>query len=235
MKRRSPFPQKSTAGEGIFVSCVASGREYKGGRMKKIVLLLIINCFMLCNAYSTPRQIVLLRHADKLPQYLTGPAVSAKGYIRALKFSFYFLSYFGEPDFVVAGKPKGKDASIRELQTVGPLVNILAERHPDIGFDILHPYTHEEYDELAKYILKDKKFDNKLVLICWRHTKIVELVKALGVKNKLEPWPDDDYDSVYILDYDQFGTITKFTILHNQYPMNNAVTWENIYQYVQYL
>lgn len=198
--------------------------------MKKIVLLIIIQCILLSNVYSAPRQIILLRHTDKLKQNLTGPALSAKGYVRTVKFAFYFLNYFGEPDFVVAGKPKGKDASIRELQTVGPLVNILAQRHPDTGFDILHPYTHDEYEKLTKYLLKDDKFDNKLILICWRHTKIVELAKELGVKDKLEPWPDDDYDSVYVLDYDKAGKLKKFTILHNQYPVQQSLTWDDVYQ-----
>lgn len=210
-------------------------RNEKSNSMKKIFLFAIINFIMLSYACATPRQIILIRHTDKLAQHHTGPALSAKGYVRALKFSFYFLNYFGEPDFVIAGKPKGKNASIRELQTIGPLVNILAERHPDTGFSILHPYTHEEYEELTKYILNDTKFNNKLILICWRHTKIIELAKELGVKDKLKPWADDDYDSVYILDYGKSGKINKFTILNNQYPMQNQVTWDNVYQHVQYL
>jgi hypothetical protein len=192
-------------------------------------------CFFIINfAYATPRQIVLIRHTDKLPQHHTGPALSAKGYVRAVKLSFYFLNNFGEPDFVIAGKPKGKDASIRELQSVGPLVNILAERHPDTGFSIFHPYTHDEYEKLTKFILNDKQFNNKLILICWRHTKIIELAKELGVKDKLKPWADDDYDSVYILDYEKSGKIHKFTILNNQYPMQNYLTWDAVYQQTRF-
>ena len=201
--------------------------------MKKLIAVAIMATLLMTTAHAAPRQIVLLRHTDKLQQHLTGPAVSAKGYARAVKFSYYFLSYFGEPDFVVAGKPKGKDASIRELQTVGPLVNILAQRHPDTGFDILHPYTHEEFKELSNYLLTDKKFDDKLVLICWRHTKIVELAKELGVKGKLDPWPNDDYDSVYILDFNKSGKLIEFTILRNQYPIHDDVTWESLYSRIQ--
>jgi len=184
---------------------------------------------MLSNVYAIPHKIVLVRHADKLQQKFTGPAISAKGYVRAIKFSFYYLNYFGEPDFVFAGKPKGKDASIRELQTVGPLINILAVRHPDTVFNIMHPYQHDQYEKLAKYILQDKKFDNKSVLICWRHTKIIELAEALGVKDELEPWADDDFDSVFVIEYDKSGKISRFNILRHQYPVNPTVTWEEIY------
>ena len=195
--------------------------------MKKWLFFLLIGFSFA--TFASPREIILLRHTDKLAQSETGPTLSAKGYVRALKFTYYFLNRFGEPDFVIAGKPKGADSSIRELQTVAPLVNILAARYPNTGFDILHPYTHDEFGELSKYILTDKKFDDALVLICWRHTKIVELAKALGVEDKLDPWPDNDYDSVYVIEYTKYGKVARFNILHNQYPINSEVTWDDVY------
>ena len=67
------------------------------------------------------------------------------------------------------------------------------------------------------------------MLICWRHTKIVELAKSLGVKDELSPWPDDDYDSVYIINYDRNGKVSSFSILHNQYPITQTVSWDALY------
>lgn len=206
--------------------------------MKKIFATLI--CLILSyNVYAVPRQIILLRHADKLNQKITGPALSPTGYVRAVKFSFYLLSRFGEPDFVIAGKPKGKNASIRELQTVGPLVNLLAMRHPDKIYPIMHPFKHDEFQNLAEYLLTNSKFDNSLILICWRHTKIIELAQALGVTEALTPWPDDDYDSVYVLEYKttgkSTGRLSNFYILRNQYPVNESINWDTIYGKIQRL
>ena len=191
-------------------------------------LLAMALLFVSMAVYATPSEIILLRHADKLPQKETGPALSSKGYVRSLKFANYILTRYGEPDFVIAGKPKGEDASIRELQTVGPLVNSLAARHPDKGFNILHPYTHDEHELLAKHLFETKKFNNKLVLICWRHTKIVELAKALGVQQHLDPWPNDDFDTVYRIKYDNSGKVSSFEILHNQYPLVSDVSWNEL-------
>lgn len=198
--------------------------------MERITLrffLLLISLFS-AFTYATPREIILVRHADKLVQLDPGPTLSAKGYVRTLKFTNYFLKQFGEPDFIVAGDPKNKDSSIRELQTIAPLVNILSQRHPNDSINILHPFTHDEYKDLANLLLSDNKFNDKLILICWRHTNIVPLAKALGVKDTLAPWPDDDYDSVFIIQYNRSGNIDKFSILHNQYPMSKDVTWDEL-------
>lgn len=200
--------------------------------MKKIIFLIFlisINTLFLVNAHSTPRKIIIVRHADKLEQNVTGQAVSAKGYIRSVKFAFYLLTNYGDPDFIFTGLPKKDKSSIREIQTAAPLINILTQRHPEIEYEILRPYTHEQYKEFSKYLLTDKQFNNAQVVICWRHSQIAELTTALGVKEKIKPWKDDDYDSVYIIDFDvKSGKVTEFTPLHNQYPMQNDITWESL-------
>ncbi len=62
--------------------------------MKKMVffitgLLLIVMASF--SVFSAPREIVLIRHADKWAQKDTGPFLSPKGQLRAERFAAYYL------------------------------------------------------------------------------------------------------------------------------------------------
>jgi len=51
------------------------------------------------------------------------------------------------------------------------------------------------------------------VLVAWEHVNIQFLVHFLGVSKELIPfWPDDDYDTVYILQYNEQRELLKFDI-----------------------
>lgn len=196
--------------------------------MKKWLLIFLL---MLTNvAIATPKAIIIIRHGDKLDQPQPGPALSAKGQVRAVKFAFYYLEKFGEPDFVFAPNPNsfvGKNSSIRELQTVAPLINMLSRKHPETGFPILHPYENADFKKLASYVLKDKMFNDKTILICWSHKKIPQLAEKLGIKQSLPQWQAADYDSVYVIKYDN-EQVSEFTILNNQYPVNFNGNWKGL-------
>ena len=62
-------------------------------------LMAVCLCAFATTVIAAPREIIIIRHADKLDQDETGPALSAQGVMRSLKFAFYFLDKFGEPDF----------------------------------------------------------------------------------------------------------------------------------------
>lgn len=202
-------------------------------RMLGLFFLLIL-CVNL--AFATPREIIIIRHADKLRQAEQGPSLSPKGIVRSLAFAFYYLDKFGEPDYIFATHPRGslgKNTSMRELQTVAPLANMLALQRPNYGFPILHPYKNADFEELANYILNKKNFDGKQILICWNHKKIPLLAKKLGVKEPLPHWPTDDFDSVYVLQYDRQGKLIHFEILNQQYPVAFDGTWKALYAGLQ--
>lgn len=198
--------------------------------MKKLLLISLFLSFINLS-YAFPKQIIIIRHADKLEQTQAGPTLSAKGQVRAIKFADYFLNKFGEPDNVIAANPSnyiGKNSSIRELQTVAPLVNILSTKHPQTGFPILHPFESADYKKLVKFVLQEEMFSGKTVLICWNHTKIPQLAEKLGVTQKIDKWAADNYDSVYVLKYDDAGKIKLFTVLNKQYPVKFTGNWNEL-------
>lgn len=195
-------------------------------------LIVLMSFAVISNiSYAAPREIIIIRHADKLDQTESGPTLSAQGIMRSIKFAFYFLEKFGEPDFIVAAddqKENGKEIAIRSIQTVAPLANIMQIRHSEYDFPIIHPYPSDSYQELAEHLLNDDKYDDKLVLICWSHQRIAKLAAALGVKQTIPAWPKNDYDTVYIIDYDSAGYYKKFTELKNQFPVSLQGSWAEL-------
>lgn len=198
----------------------------------KLMMSAFIVMATMSSVQAAPKEIIIIRHADKLDQTETGPTLSAQGTMRSIKFSFYFLDKYGEPDFIIAAddqKNNGKEIAIRSLQTVAPLANIMQARYPDHYYPIIHPYPSDSYQELADYLLNNEKFDGKLVLICWSHQRIAKLATALGVSQPLPAWPKLDYDTVYKLDYDRTGNFKKFTELKNQFPVRLQGSWLDLH------
>lgn len=193
------------------------------------MMVLLFSLIFCAAGWATPKEIIVVRHADKWDFKHHGPTLDPTGYARAVNFAFYFLHNFGRPNYVITTNPSNQhkySASIRELQTVAPLINILAiNDRAAAGFPVLHPYRPPQYSALAKWLLKSSKFENKLVLICWDHFTIPALAKKLGVKQKLPHWPTQDFDSVYILKYNKSGQLTSFKLLHHQYPTKNIENW----------
>lgn len=201
-----------------------------------VVLLSLFTCFTFLPCHATPSQIVIIRHADKLAQPEPGPALTVKGQIRAIKFAFYYLNKFGVPDAMIATDviaDIGKGSSMREYETLAPLANLLQARSPQINVPILHPYDSTAYVPLAQYVLHNEAFNNKHIIICWNHTNIPQLAKRLGVKDDIKPWPAEDYDSVYVLNYNEHGELTHFEILDNQYPVSFDGSWSELNSMLQ--
>ena len=105
------------------------------------------------SVFATPREIVIIRHADKWEQKNTGPFLSPKGQLRAERFAAYYLKYFPKPDYIFATKAgdstdPDESNSMRSLQTVAPLANQLAYQNPK-GFVVNSPYFNTQYTKLA--------------------------------------------------------------------------------------
>lgn len=198
--------------------------------MKKLLIFIVIYTSLLpVTLFATPKEIIIIRHGDKLLQNDPGPTLSAKGQLRAEKFAFYYQEKFPDPDFIIAADDEGHAArgtSIREIQTVAPLANMLAAKHPETGFSIYHPYQSDQFKRLAKDLLREHQFDGKRVLICWEHSVINKLAKHLGIVRKLPKWQGTDFDTVYVIDYDSKGNVVSFENRPAQYPVPNAV-WKN--------
>lgn len=190
-------------------------------------LLLAITLLISATCFATPKEIIIIRHGDKLPQKSPGVTLSAKGQLRAEALVPYFLKTFGRPDFIFVSKPSAKHSkshSFREIQTVAPLANRLTQLEHK-AFPINYPYRAPNYANLADLLLSNVKYDNKLILVCWDHRVIPKLAKLLGVNQKLTAWPKEDFDSVYIIKYTLSGKVRSFKILNHQYSVPN-INWK---------
>ncbi|MCX7125176.1 MAG: histidine phosphatase family protein [Gammaproteobacteria bacterium] len=122
--------------------------------MKKIILIALCLCSM--TVFAAPREIIIIRHADKWTGY-SGQFLSPKGQMRAEKFVSYYLKKFPQPDFIFASKPgdskhPNESDSFRPVQTVAPLANELSFLNKK-SFIVSLPYFQKQYLELSKELL----------------------------------------------------------------------------------
>jgi hypothetical protein len=140
-----------------------------------------------------PPTIILIRHGEKNDP--TGN-LSCAGFHRAMalpkamntKFKQFTAIYVPT---VGTGKVTGHS---RMFQTVTPLA-------VQDNLALNSKYAVKSTTELAAELMK--KTGN--VLVCWEHDNINDICKALGVKGKVDPWPDPDYDSIWIVTFTVSG------------------------------
>ncbi len=200
---------------------------------KKINVALFCIIFVLCVpiAKASPKQVIIIRHAEQLIQSChAGHFLAPQGIMRSLAFAHYYLNKFHSPDYIIATNPMGpkKLSSMRELQTIAPLANELAARHPTIGVNIVANYHDKEEKQLTRDLLSKKTYADKIILICWHHAKIPELLTGLGVDVAHIRFDENSYDTVYVVDYDKNGT-AQLDVLYQQYPVSFDGTWGQLY------
>ena len=183
------------------------------------------------SVFSMPSQVIIIRHADKLLTKNKAPTLNAKGYIRAIKFASYYIKNFPKPDYLFAKNPldeRGAPGSFRELQTLAPLANIIAEQNMQQFVTIYHPYIGSDYQLFADLLLNDKTYNKKIILVCWNHMFIPKLARALGVDEEMPEWSNNDFDTVYVLNFNQEGRMLDFQILRDQYPVAEELNWGDL-------
>ena len=154
-------------------------------------------------AFAAPAQIVLIRHAEK-PGY--GSGLSARGFERAEALVKFFqtpaVTRYGAPAAIYAAAPKNEDSSLRSIQTVTPLAGALR-------LTINTDFTRGQAHKLARAIMEAPGYNGRMVLICWQHEAIVEIVRVLAEYNNSEQavqntlpyeWAADAFDRAWILD-----------------------------------
>jgi broad specificity phosphatase PhoE len=141
-----------------------------------------------------PATILIIRHAEKLTDGRID--LSPTGFERAKLLPNLFL-----PEGVRQDLPKPQVIfathisahSNRPVQTVTPLAAAL---HLPIDDSI----SDEDYGKLAEVLLSGK-YAGKVVLVVWHHGKIPQLATALGAKPPYNPWPDQQFDRIWRIDY----------------------------------
>jgi len=122
-------------------------------------------------------RILLMRHGER-PGDSTVPDLTEAGYARAKKLSTYIRETFGKPDYIIAAKLFRKNN--RPQLTVQPLSDAT-------GVPIDDSTEAIKNLELADRLMHDKKYDGKLVVVCWHHSQIPLLAKALHAPNNAYP------------------------------------------------
>ena len=146
--------------------------------------------------------VLIIRHAEDGGK---GQDLAPRGHERAEAYKNYFLNFTVdskrlEPAVILAAKDSKK--SHRPRLTVEPFAKA-AKLKIDTRFG------NDQSTELAAELRANQQ--GKVILICWRHPYVPDLLHALGAKPEdLLPrgkWPGSVYDWVILLSYDKDGRL----------------------------
>jgi len=159
--------------------------------IKKFLLLFLIVGWASLTACGQGKnlKLVFIRHAEK-PD--AGDNLSCAGFNRALKLPEVLKAKFGLPDHIyVPALNLGKSTPrSRMFQTVSPFA---------VKYNLTINSKFQEED--ANGVADDLSSKKGTILIVWEHSQIKPILKALGLKVKDLQWPDNDFDSIWIVTF----------------------------------
>jgi hypothetical protein len=139
-------------------------------------------------AASGPSVTMLIRHGEDVGQ--RDFHLSPKGVQRAAALPKLFGPKLPKPDVIIAAHASKE--SNRPFETVEPLAR-------ELRLPIDTRFRDDDFRLLAHELLNDPYYDGKVVLVCWHHTKIPKLARALGVM-RAPAWPDNQFDHVWVIE-----------------------------------
>lgn len=152
-------------------------------------------------AGAPPATVYLIRHAEKLTDGRMD--LSAKGFERAKVLAQVFVPVEGSgrvgltaPQVLFATHVSAH--SNRPVETLTPLAEAL---HLPINSGFLN----DDYGKLAAELLSGR-YAGKVVLVAWHHGKIPQLATALGAQPPYTPWPEEQFDRIWRVDWRE-GTV----------------------------
>lgn len=162
----------------------------------RLTLLALVFLSVLRPLSAAPRQVILIRHAEKPSD---GVHLSEKGKRRAQALVGFFLhdprvTEYGTPRAIYATHQKDDDGSARPIETVRPLSKALS-------IEINEEFKKSHVDELVGEVMNEPRYEGHTVLISWKHSYIPELAKDFGASHVPSDWEDDVFDRAWILDF----------------------------------
>jgi phosphohistidine phosphatase SixA len=139
---------------------------------------------------APPATVYVIRHAEKLTDGRVD--LSAKGFERAKVLANLFDTKGLAPPQVLFATHLSAHSN-RPVETITPLAAAL--RLP-----INSEYMNEDYAGLAAELLSGR-YAGKVVLVSWHHGKIPQLVTALGGKPPYAPWPEEQFDRIWRIEW----------------------------------
>ena len=163
--------------------------------MRQTFLAAFLACAV-APAFAAPAQVIIIRHGEKPP---SGPDLDEQGYARAQALVGFFqnnpaVTQFGTPAAIYAMDPKGPNGSMRAIETVTPLAQAL-------GQSIDTDYKRKDIPQLVQDILGNPAYDGKMVLICWEHSVIPDIVDAFGWTSAPQSWAGSSFDRAWVLTF----------------------------------
>jgi hypothetical protein len=136
---------------------------------------------------------LLILHAER---DFSGSDLSPIGFERARQLPKLFLPPGARhdlpmPQFLFAAKASA--SSNRPIETLTPLSAAL-------HLPINDTFRNDDYPHLAATLLSGK-YAGKVILIAWHHGKVPQLATALGATPPYAPWPEQQFDRIWRIDY----------------------------------
>ncbi len=158
--------------------------------MKFFIITFLIFLQVSAIAQSNDLKIVIIRHGEK-PKL--GDNLNCKGFNRSLLLPKVIVEKFGVPSYSYVPAVVGAEATTkhsRMFQTITPLA-------VKYNLQINSLYNGKDSAGLAIDVLQKRG----TVLIVWDHKNIVPLVNAFGIHDYFLKWQDDDFDSIWIITF----------------------------------
>jgi hypothetical protein len=133
--------------------------------------------------------VVVFRHAEKPKK---GDNLNCQGLNRSLALAPVLYGRFGLPAAVYVPALGLGDNTLhsRMFQTMIPF----AARY---NLSVTSKFGEDETGALASAVLAR----TGVVMIIWEHKRLPDIARALGVRDTDLHWPDDDYDSLWIITF----------------------------------
>lgn len=156
------------------------------------VIIISINCCYTASAQKGsdhPQRIFIIRHGEK-PE--NGDNLTCQGLNRAMQLPAVLNKKIGIPEaiYVPALNLGKKTSEARMYQTIVPFAI-------KYNLNINTRYDVRDEQGVANAIMKE----NGTVLLVWEHKAITKIVRALGIKDQNVDWNDNDFDSMWIITF----------------------------------
>jgi broad specificity phosphatase PhoE len=145
-------------------------------------------------APQPPATILIIRHAEKLTDGRID--LSPVGFERAKLMPKLFLPAGVRPDLPTPQVLFATHVSARSNRPVQTVTPLAAALHLPID----DSFSNDDYAGLAAALLSGK-YAGKVVLVVWHHGRIPQLAAALGATPPYTPWPDQQFDRIWRIDY----------------------------------
>jgi broad specificity phosphatase PhoE len=171
-------------------------------RPLRLTCLFVLLLFGLTGLYAQgsstatrpPATILIIRHAEKLTDGRLD--LSPAGFERAKMLPKLFLSPGTRSDLPMPQVLFAAHASAHSNRPVETITPLAAALHLPID----DSFQNDDYAGLAKQLLSGR-YAGKVILIAWHHGKVPQLTAALGATPPYAPWPDQQFDRIWRIDY----------------------------------